>query len=446
MIKKLFHRIQNTGPENDSHEFRPILSEIESRPINPLGHAMFWLIIIIVFTAVVWLIFGRVDIVVSARGKVIPEGNIKIIQSLDTGVIRKICIKEGDFVKKNDVLMEIDPSTTEPELASLKVSLDQYELEIERLKSLADERNFNPNEKQYDQAVIHVQNETYRAAYQGLKNQLEAKQMELHETEEKMNAISASKRYAEQTLSAHLEKAERQKQVLDIIPKSEYEQTIDSIKKAESQIKELSCQWQELVHQKSRLNKELSYIKEKFKTETLTLLSQKQLEAAQINAKIQEITYRHHQQKIIAPVDGYIVNLETHTLGGVVTPAQKLISMVPIENKLMIQAFVMSADIGFVKNDMPVMLKIDAFDFQKYGLLKGCVTYVAKNSIEDEKQGTIYEVFIKPLEKQLRVEGKMETITPGMTVIAEIKVGKRRIIEFFIYPLIKYWGEGISVR
>ena len=96
---------------------------------------------------------------------------------------------------------------------------------------------------------------------------------------------------------------------------------------------------------------------------------------------------------------------------------------------------------------MPVQIKVDTYSFQKYGLLKGVVKNVAKNSvISDAKQGSVYQIYITPLQQTLMVEGKQEKITSGMSVSAEVKVGKRRILEFFIYPLIKYFNEGISVR
>jgi hemolysin D len=95
---------------------------------------------------------------------------------------------------------------------------------------------------------------------------------------------------------------------------------------------------------------------------------------------------------------------------------------------------------------MSVSLKIDTFDFQKYGVLDGELLQISRDSIEDQNLGLIYEIYVKPRQKTLLVEGKQTPISAGMSVTAEVKVGKRRIIEFFIYPLIKYLDEGISVK
>ena len=135
-----------------------------------------------------------------------------------------------------------------------------------------------------------------------------------------------------------------------------------------------------------------------------------------------------------------------HTIGGIVTPAQELIALTPAEKPLMIKAKVINRDIGFIKIGMPVSIKIDTFDFQKYGILHGTISSISQNSIEDKDLGLIYEVYIKPTEDTLLIDNKEQKISTGMTLNAEIEIGKRRIIEFFIYPLIKYLDEGISVR
>ena len=129
-----------------------------------------------------------------------------------------------------------------------------------------------------------------------------------------------------------------------------------------------------------------------------------------------------------------------------IVTAEKVISIVPADSPLIIKASVLDKDICFVKEGMPVQVKIDTFDFQKYGMIEGKVKKVSKDSVEDEKQGLVYDVFITPVTKSLIVDGKEQQISTGMGLSAEIKTGKRRIIEFFIYPIIKYWSEAVSIK
>ncbi len=118
----------------------------------------------------------------------------------------------------------------------------------------------------------------------------------------------------------------------------------------------------------------------------------------------------------------------------------------PDDAPLIIKATVLNQDIGFVTKQMSAAIKIDTFTFQKYGLIEGVVDSIGNDAIEDEKQGLIYEIKVIPTTDSLMVEGKEKRLEPGMNVTTEIKVGKRRIIEFFIYPIIQYMDEGLSVR
>jgi hemolysin D len=120
--------------------------------------------------------------------------------------------------------------------------------------------------------------------------------------------------------------------------------------------------------------------------------------------------------------------------------------VIPTGVPLIIHATVLNQDIGFVTKEMDASVKIDTFDFQKYGLIHGNVKHIADDAIEDEKLGPVYEIAITPSDTTLKGEGKTLSIHPGMSVTAELKVGKRRVIEFFIYPMIKYLDEGLSVR
>jgi hemolysin D len=204
------------------------------------------------------------------------------------------------------------------------------------------------------------------------------------------------------------------------------------IQESSKRIKELEEEKNSFIHQ----FKDTKY------QELLTLKK----EARNLQSQINAINFQNQKQSIISPEDGYVAKLMINTVGGVVTPAEKLISIVPKDSPLIVKANVLNQDIGFIKNDMESKIKIDTFNFQKYGFFEGKVINVGSYSIKDEKLGDIYEIKIEPDGKRLMVEGKERYLEAGMSVTAEIKVGKRRVIEFFIYPIIKYLDEGLSVR
>jgi len=437
----MFNNIFN---KDDSHEFRPLLAEIEESPVSPLGRATFWIIVSVILFTALWMFFGQVDIVVSARGKVIPDGEMKVLQPLETGVVSNILIKEGDFVKKGQILMEIDPSTTEPELVSMQKNLQQIQLEKNRLKSVSGQGGFISNTGNAESA--RTQRDLYSASVNSLSSQLAAKQMELNRIEEQSKTARTEIKHYSALLNISLEKELRMSKVADILSKDEYDKTVNDVTTNRTGLQSATFKLAELNEQKRQIKEEIAYISANFKETNLKDLSEREKQATQLDAQIQQATFKNTKQKIVAPVDGFINSLLIHTVGGVVTPAEKLISVVPVNSPLIIKSTVLNKDIGFVEKDMPVQIKIDTFDFQKYGILKGKVKIVSKNSIDDPKLGPIYEVYITPIDKSVMIEGKKELISSGMSLTSEIKVGKRRIIEFFIYPLIKYWNEGITVR
>lgn len=418
MINTVIKRIKKLLSGDDSHEFKPLLSEIEDAPQSPLGLFIFWTIVALIAFAGLWMFFGKVDVVVSARAMVIPDGEVKVIQPLDAGVIRKIAVKEGDFVKQGDVLLEIDPSTTEPALASKEENLNKFEIEIERLNAQAALAPLSPNPSKYSLDLIREQKNIYTASVESYRD--------------KVRSASAEKANYQSLLTSSREKAARLKKVLDIIAKDEYIEEINKINSYQAEI--------------AKLNSEISYTKETFRSETLKELADKQKQATELRAEVDQIKFRNTKQTILSPCDGHVDKIVMQTIGGVVQPAQQLMMVTPVDVPLLVKATVLNKDIGFVKPGMDAKIKVDTFNFQKYGILNGKVTTVASSSINDEKLGPVYEVFIQPLQTKLVVEGKEANISAGMSGTAEIKTEKRRIIEFFIYPLIKYLDEGISVR
>ncbi len=345
LIEKLVDKL--IPKADDSHEFKPILAEIEDRPLNPIGNTMFWIIMAFMLIAGLWMYFGKVDIVVTARGLIIPTGEEKVVQSLDKGVVQSLPLKEGEFVHEGDIVAVVAPADYEPGL------------ELNNLRE--------------EEARVSEQLASSRTKY----------------------GIAVANR-------------NRLSSVRDIIPQSRYD---DAVRETT-----------ELSHEIGALSASLSEIRNK----RLQIEKQKQM--------------------LKSPIDGYINTIFVHTIGGVVSPAEKIMTIVPKDAKMQIKATVMNQDVGFVEKDMPVSIKVDTYNFQKYGILEGVVTVVSPNSIQDEKMGPVYEVYIEPKNTTLMVEGKEQTIKFGMSTTNEIKIGKRRIIEFFIYPLIKYMDESIKVR
>jgi hemolysin D len=425
--------------KDDAHEFKPLLAEIEADPGSPLGPLTLWLVIALFAFFLFWAIFGQVDVVVSARGKVIPAGEVKVLQPLTGGVVSRILTAEGAFVKKGQALVVIDPSTTQPSLKSNQQTLEHMQLEQARLEASVAQGSFNTDHSE-------TQGRLYQASQEALRKQLGAKEKQLNTLEAQIQGKQVDVRHTEDTLIINRDKLARLEAVKDIIPKDEYQKGQADVLADTDKLKTLSHDLEQLRFQQQQTREEMAYIQANYESTALNELSEKEKQMMQLHATIEEAAFRNARQTLTSPVDGYVHELFVHTVGGVVTSAQKVISVVPVRTPLMIRTTVFNKDIGFVKEGMPVAIKVDTYDFQKYGTLKGVVSHIDKDSKDDPKLGPVYTVEVKPRENQLLVDGHWQALSTGLSVSAEIKTGKRQIIEFFIYPLVKHLNEGMSVR
>ena len=434
-----------TDDTHDRHEFRPLLAEIEDAPLNPLGRTVFWIVLAALLFFVIWMVFGRIDVVVTARGKVIPTGEVKTVQPLNTGVVRSIRVEVGDLVEEGQVLMEIDPSDIDPELASMRAETQQVELAVLRLEALLGETEFK-SPAQYNPVLVQVQTDLYRAARERLEAQMRVKQQESRQIESQMAAQERTRGQAEERASQIGRRLARLEAVQDLVSRDELEQMRVEASEAETARVNAVHGLEELRAALSRIERETALLKDEDRSRLLAELAENRLRQSYLSGSVEQAEYRSRRQQITSPVKGHVAQLLFHTVGGVVTPAEKLAVIVPLDSPLLAKALVSSRDVGFIAPGMKTSVKVDTFEFQKYGVIDGELTHVSQDSVEDPQIGLMYETLVRPDKTTLWVDGRETEIKTGMGVTVEIKVGKRRIIEFFVYPLIKYLDEGIKVR
>lgn len=430
----------------DRHEFRPLLVEIEEKPTTPLGRGLLWTILAFMVIATLWLFLAKIDVVVTARGKVIPSGEIKVLQPIETGVISNICVVEGDYVTKGEILMEIDPSVTDTNLDSKLKNLELLDVEVARLSALIKNEEFYPSKITNDQNLISTQKLIYDTKRSGYRQQLQLITEQINQVDSQKKSITENIDRVKKLSDSAIARAERLFEVRDLITQEEYESARKEVIEYEEKTLIKEHEVNELDSKQTELMEQMLFITQDYKNKLLEELTQKRKEATVLQVEIKSIQFKQSKQRLISPVDGYIGKLHVHTVGGVVTPAEKLITVIPKDAPLIIKATVLNQDSGFIKKGMETAVKIDTFNFQKYGMIHGVVTHKADDSVDDEKLGPVYEIYIEPKEYFLTANKEKVFLRSGMSVTAEMKVGKRRVIEFFLYPLIKYLDEGMSVR
>ena len=458
-----------------THElaFLPAALEIVETPPSPTGRAIGATVIALFFAALVWAFLGSVDIVATAPGKIIPSGRTKVIQPFETGVVRAIHVRDGQTVKTGDVLIELDPTMNAAELGHLKSDLIAAELDVARLRAaLAGDANppedFRPPEGA-SPALIEMTRLFLISQTAEQQAKLAAVDRQLAQKEAERATVAATIGKLEATIPLLGERVE--------VRKGLYDKQLGSKLTYLTEYQDLVGQQQELLVQKSRYREAEAAVAALTETRAQTAaeyrrtrfeeLTKAEQKAAGLAQDVIKAERRTTLQVLTAPVDGVVQQLAVHTNGGVVTPAQALLVVVPLDSHLEIEAMVSNHDIGFVHVGQQVEIKVDTFSFTRYGLLHGEVLNVSQDAITREKppdksnekapgaetatsepkgQELNYAARVSLDRTQMQVEDKLVNLSPGMAVTAEIKTGSRRIISYLLSPLVRYKQEVLRER
>ncbi len=430
-------------------EFLPATLEIQDTPPSPLGRLITWVIMLFFVAALIWALIGKVDIVVSAPGRIITSGHTKVIQPLNTGIIQTIYVREGQIVQQGDVLVELKPDSAiadqqriDDELTTLNQDKLRLETALSWLKKNKSNNSTIPKTLNgLQQQLLHSQWQQHQSQLTTLKheqNKYRSEQDSIEQQVQKYQAILPilTKRAAKLKMLS-------EKQYMQEDQYLEIEQqrltTYHDLKASQQRTKELSAAIAEVAGQ-------MEQAKKAFNSQMLTELQQATTQYKSLGQELIKAAATRQAQTLKAPVSGVVQQLVLHTEGGVVTPAQQLMVIVPANQPLEVEAMVANLDIGFVKENQQVEIKIDAFPFTKYGVIDGTLTHLSNDAIADEQLGLIYKAQVTMNKMDIQVENKLVKLSPGMTVAVEIKTGKRRLIEYFLAPLLRYKQESIRER
>jgi hemolysin D len=441
----------------DHHDFKPILAEIEERPPNPLGTIFLWTIISLMAVVMLGFYLVKVDVVVPARGKIIPLGDVKVVQPLETGVVTGIHVKEGDFVKKGAILMSIDPSIDKADLEGKESNLRFSKLAMARIDAVLSDNGFAPSRKNISPEAIQTQIAQYNAQKNVYASTLKEKEKEYRENQSLLNTLKDEIQSMKGLLSVTQEDERRQKALVEIgaLAENRYREKMRERMNLEKEIAVKQGQAEQAATKRDRIKDEIETFKSTFREKLLSEFSTNMHGKNTLEAEVSSLKFKQEKKFIVSPVDGYVHLLPVKTIGGVVTTAQPVVTLVPESTPLVVNAVVFNKDIGFVKEGQRCAIKVDAFDFQKYGIIEGAVETINPFTLEEskgkEKEGETeaggYPVWVKMLTDTIKTkDGIIFRMKPGMTVTAEINVGKRRVIEFFLFPIIRYLDEGLKVR
>lgn len=436
----------------DKHElaFLPASLEIMETPAHPLGRAVALTIVAFFCLTITWAVFGKIDIIATTTGKIVPTERTKTLQPLESGIVRAIHIHDGQVVQKGDVLIKLDPTDTKADLDRLDQEYLNAQLNLSRLSALLEDdpkaayqAPVKASKRMAEMHYSHMvsQWEKQKAEVVTLRAEIAQRKAELATVRADITRLSKILPKVSQRVKARRSLVER-----GISSRTEFLELEQELLEHEGQ---LAVQRAKIIEADATLGMAKSRLqssKAEFRRTILSELVEVEQQANSLQQEQIKAAERSRNQTLIAPVSGKIQQLAIHTLGGVVTPAQELLSIVPADSGLEIEVIVLNKDIGFVHEKQDVEIKIDSFPFTKYGTIDGKLLSLSRDSIEDEQQGLVYPARISMAKTEIQSGNKMVELTPGMSVTVEIKTGKRQLIQYLLAPLQEYQDESLHER
>jgi HlyD family secretion protein/hemolysin D len=455
-------------------EFLPAALEILETPPSPAGRTVVFVLALIVAVGLGWAWFGRVDITAVAPGKVVSQVHTKLIQPFETSTVNAILVSPGQKVRAGDAIIELDPTAALAERDRAKRDLSAAELDRVRLETFLDKAPTEMLPRVSSLSISFDEDEIRRAQAQldaqraERLSKLAAIDQERIQRKAEREALVLTLAKVEQGLPFIAERADIRAKVTamgyaSLLADSESQQLLVEAKSEmeidRAKIESLDAAIEGLDQKAAATQAEIS-------SAAFTELSQARERARAASEALAKANHRVELQTLRAPIDGTVQQLHVSTIGAVVTPGQQLLSIVPDEGPIEVEAVLENRDIGFVAVGQSVEIKVDAFPFTRYGLMRGVIKSVDRDAeappTGQGAQGSElaadgmanleasdrlrYDVHIAVSGNSLTVDGRRAVLLPGMSVKAEILTGRRRIVDFLLAPLAEHIHDGLRER
>ena len=428
-------RHELAGPRRlaDEAAFLPAALEIQETPAHPAPRRAAWVIMALFTAALAWSTFGQVDIVAVAQGRIVVSDRTKVVQPLEAGVIRAIHVRDGDRVTAGQLLIELDPTGATADRLGVDEQRRAATQEAARASALlAALRGGSP---------LALQDRSAQAQLLAEWADISARQARLEAEQDRREAEIGTVRELVAKLQATLPLVRQREADFKALT----EQGFVAGHAGQDRTRERIETERDLATQMARLKESEAALAESRQTkaaylaETQRNLSDRQAKAAQDLAQLAQqgakTSQRERLTRLTSPVAGTVQQLAVYSTGGVVTPAQTLMVIVPDGAEVLAEVVIDNKDIGFVSASQKAEVKVETFSFTRYGTVPATVTWVTADAVNDEKRGAIFPATLRLDRAELEVNGKRLRLAPGMQVTAEVKTGQRRLLDYVLSPV-----------
>jgi len=439
----------------DPLDFAPPLLRLQETLPNPLGRAVLAALLILLVALMVWIVFGRLDIVAVAEGKLVPQSYLKIVQPAENGIVRQILVREGEAVRAGQVLMRMDALIADADAKSLTVEFQRKRMSLRRIDAELGGKAFKADAG--DPAPLAREAEAqYRANRNALEAALEEERSRLAKARHDLSSAEQIKAKLIEVLPHYREQG---RAFEELAKEGIVGSLMASDKQRERIEKEQDLKTQEFLIESARANirqseKKLAQIDSDYRRQLHVERNENQGAADKLALEIAKQNHKQDLLELRAPQDGIVKDLATHTVGTVVQPGTVLVTLIPQKETLRAEVWVSNDDIGFVRNGQKVKVKLAAFPFQKYGMIDGQVEHVSADATDSNAangvpandkpartQPLLYKTLVALKAMHLETDGERFMLGAGMQANAEILLGTRSIFEYLLSPVRKAWHE-----
>ncbi len=421
--------------------FLPAALEIIERPVSPTARATTWAMLILLAITLLWLTYGRIDVVASAQGRLIPIDSVKLIQPAEAGVVRAILVHDGQHVRKGQALVDLDPTVSTAEAVQAERALETAELDAARSRAILSALNgrglsfaapsgTSPDVAANQAALARAQLDNIlataathsadREAAVAARGEATVQAIKLAETLPLLDEqIEANEKLLAKGYVSKLKVIEMRRQRLSAARDRDI--ALETSSKATAQM--------------AAAGSGVAQSRAEARAKVLTELTKAEADARLRREELIKARQRSSLQRLVSPVDGTITQLAIHTVGGVVEAAKPIMVVVPSTGSIVAEVKVLNKDMGFVRVGQPAAIKLEAFPFTRYGTVPGRIESVSSDAIEDEKLGLVYTVRVRLGRETLLRDASMVPLSAGMAVTADIQTGRRSILSYLISPI-----------
>ena len=433
-------------------EFSPPIVRAQHEGAAPLARVVLYITLALFAVMLVWAFFGRLDIIAVAQGKLIPGSYVKIVQPAESGVLRDILVIDGQSVKAGDVLLRMDTQVSDAEGITVDTDLSLRQLQLRRIEAELSGAPFRARAGERPDLVQQVaaQSAANRGAY---KSQLDSEQATLAKATQDLQGALEMESRLQQTVPIYREtEAAHQNLAKDgfVSKLALLEKTRERIEK-EQELKAQTYQVSSLRASIEQSRKKLAQITSSYRQQLHNERAQANAERLRLEQESGKQAYRRGLLELKAPQDGIVKDLATHTPGTVVSPGTILLTLVPADDPVKAEVWVANDDSGWVEVDQVVKIKVAAFPFNKFGMVKGRVETVSADAAElpdtrERDRKDVREHVMPPSGFRTLVSldrpylergGKQYKLSAGMQVSAEVHLGSRTVMEYLLSPVQK---------